>query len=173
MGEYVAYGWEGGESGYDFERDERWREGFVSLVQDIVSRKAQIPQEWLSPSGERGAAVMGGVLHNRKRFIESGIVYNQGVIPNLPDDLAVEVPILTDVVGIHPISLGPLPDPIAKLLAIQASVQQLAVEAAVHASKEIALQALLIDPVVTSATAAAKILDELWDVNRPYIRACV
>jgi alpha-galactosidase len=173
MGEYVAYGWEGGESGYDFERDERWREGFVGLVQDIVSRKAQIPQEWLSPSGERGAAVMGGVLHNRKRFIESGIVYNQGVIPNLPDDLAVEVPILTDVVGIHPISLGPLPDPIAKLLAIQASVQQLAVEAAVHASKEIALQALLIDPVITSATAAAKILDELWDVNRPFIRACV
>jgi alpha-galactosidase len=173
MGEYVAYGWEGGESGYDFERDERWRAGFVSLVQDIVSRKAPIPEEWLSPSGERGAAVIGGVLHNRKRFIESGIVYNQGVIPNLPDDLAVEVPILTDVVGVHPISLGPLPDPIAKLLAIQASVQQLAVEAAVHASKEIALQALLIDPVVDSATAAVKLLDELWEVNRPYIRACV
>jgi alpha-galactosidase len=109
----------------------------------------------------------------QKRFIESGIVYNQGVIPNLPDDLAVEVPILADAAGIHPVSLGPLPDPIAKLLAIQAGVQQLAVAAAVHASKELALQALLVDPVVNSTSAAVKLLDELWEVNRPYIRACV
>ena len=32
---------------------------------------------------------------------------------------------------------------------------------------------LLIDPVINSASAAAKILDELWEVNRPYIRACI
>ena len=61
---------------------------------------------------------------------------------------------MTDADGVHPISLGPLPDPIAKLLTMQVNVQQLAVEAAVHASKEIALQALLIDPVVNSAEAA-------------------
>lgn len=72
-----------------------------------------------------------------------------------------------------PLSLGPLPDPIAKLLATQVNVQQLAVEAAVHASKEIALQALLIDPVVNSSMAAIKLLDELWDANRAYIRKCV
>jgi alpha-galactosidase len=52
-------------------------------------------------------------------------------------------------------------------------VQQLAVEAAVHASKELALQPLLIDPVVNLTTAASKLLDELWEVNRPYIRACL
>ena len=72
---------------------------------------------------------------------------------------------MADAAGIHPISLGPLPDPIAKLLNMQVSVQQLAVEAAVHASKEIALQALLIDPVVNSASAAVKVLDELWDAE--------
>jgi alpha-galactosidase len=80
---------------------------------------------------------------------------------------------MTDADGIHPISLGPLPDPIAKLLTMQVNVQQLAVEAAVHASKEIALQALLIDPVVNSAEAAERILDELWEINRPYIRPCI
>jgi alpha-galactosidase len=66
-----------------------------------------------------------------------------------------------------------LPDPIAKLLHTQVNVQELAVEAAVRASKEIALQALLIDPVVNSASAAVKLLDELWEVNKPYIRPCV
>ena len=129
-----------------------------------------IPADWLTPSGERGAAAIGGVLHNRKRLLESGIVPNRGAIPNLAEDAAVEVPVLADAAGIHPVSLGPLPDAIAKLLAIQVNVQKLAVEAAMRASKELALQALLIDPVVNSATAAVQLLDELWEVNRPYIR---
>jgi alpha-galactosidase/6-phospho-beta-glucosidase family protein len=86
---------------------------------------------------------------------------------------------LGDVVGIVPkhdllrrqtnaarsTSLGPLPDPIAKLLSVQASVQQRTVEAAVRGSKEFAREALLIDPLVNSATAAAKVPDELWEVN--------
>jgi alpha-galactosidase len=173
MGEYVAYGWEGGEHGYDFAADDRWRAELVERLDRVRSGKAAIPPEWLTPSGERGGAIINGVLHNQKRFIESGIVYNNGVIPNLPHDLAVEVPLLADATGIHPISLGPLPDGIAKLLAVQAGVQQLAVEAAVHGSRELALQALLIDPVINSTTAAIAVLDELWEINRPYIRSCV
>ncbi len=38
---------------------------------------------------------------------------------------------------------------------------------------EVALQALLIDPVVNSSIAAAQLLDELWEINRPYIRPCI
>jgi alpha-galactosidase len=173
LGEYLAYGWEAGEEGYDFAADERWRAEFAKSVDDALSAAAPIPEYWLTPSGERGAAAIAGVLHNQKRFLESAIVFNRGTIPNLPAELAVEVPAVADAGGIHPISLGPLPDAIAKLISMQASVQQLAVDAAVHASKELALQALLIDPVVNSATAAAKLLDELWEVNRPYIRKCI
>lgn len=139
-----------------------------------IAGTTPVPDDWTQPSwGERAVQVIAGVLHNQKRFIESGIIHNQGAIPNLPPDLAVEVPLLADAAGVHPVSLGPLPDPIAKLLHVQASVQQLSVEAAVHASKELALQALLIDPVVNSTDAAVKILDELWEANRPYIRPCV
>lgn len=173
-GEHLAYGWEASEHGFDFAEDERGRGILKGLIDDVVAGRAPLPAEWLTPSwGERAVAVIGGILHNDKRFIESGIVHNRGVIPNLPDDLAVEVPVIADAAGIHPVSLGPLPDPISKLLEMPARVQQLAVEAAVHASKELALQALLIDPVVNSATAASQILDELWEINRPHIRACV
>jgi alpha-galactosidase len=173
LGEYVAFGCEAGDHGYDFAADERARAEFLTTLKQVLAGAIPIPPAWFTPAGERGAAVIAGVLHNQKRVIESGIVHNRGVIPNLPDDLAVEVPIVADATGIHPVSLGPLPDPIAKLLSMQASVQQLAVEAAVHGSRELALQALLIDPVVTSTLAAAKVLDELWEINRPYIRACV
>jgi alpha-galactosidase len=173
MGEYVAYGYEAGEDGYDYSADNRGRAAYENLLDGVLTAAVAMPKEWLEPSGERGVAVIAAVLHNKKRVLESGVVYNRGVIPNLPSDLAVEVPVLADAAGIHPISLGPLPDPIAKLVSMQASVQQLAVEAAVHASKETALQALLIDPVVNSTEAAVSLLDELWELNRPYIRKCV
>jgi len=173
LGEYVPYGWEAGEHGYDFALDQSRRAEFNQCVDGILSGTIPVPKEWLSPAGERGAATIAGVLRNQKRFIESGIIYNQGAIPNLPPDLAIEVPIVADGSGVHAVSIGPLPDPIAKLLSIPASVHQLAVEAAVHASKELALQALLIDPVVNSTIGATKLLDELWDLNRPYIRKCV
>ncbi|MBY0430519.1 MAG: alpha-glucosidase/alpha-galactosidase, partial [Rhodospirillales bacterium] len=174
MGEYLPYGWEAGEHGFNFDEDDKGRVRFMELIEGVVAGTKPLPPEWLTPSwGERAVQIMAGILHNQKRFIEAGVVYNQGVIPNLPADLAVEVPLMVDAAGVHPVSLGPLPDAIAKLLSVQASVQQLSVEAAVHASKEIALQALLIDPVINSTDAAVKLLDELWEINRPYIRPCV
>jgi alpha-galactosidase len=169
LGEYLPYGWEAGGQGYDFAADERGRAEIVAAMDEVVSG-APVPSRWLTPSGERAVEVIAAVRHNRKKFIESGIVYNQGVIPNLPADLGVEVPVLADAAGIHPISLGPLPEPIAKLLSVQAGVQQLAVEAAMRASKELALECLLVDPVIDSTAAAAKILEELWEINAPYIR---
>jgi alpha-galactosidase len=173
IGEFLAFGWEGGEAGYDFAKDEQNRANAARLEQDVLSGNAPMPQWWTTPSGERGVAVITGILHNRHRYIESAIVPNSGVIPNLASDAAVEVPIMVDASGVHAISQGPLPDNVARFLAPQVNVQQVAVEAAMRASKELAMQALLLDPVVNSADAAAKILDELWDINRQYIRTCI
>lgn len=173
LGEYLPYGWEGGEHGYDFAEDERERIDLKDTIEAIVTRGAPLPEDWHGSVGERTVDVIGGVLHNRHRYLESAVLYNNGAIPNLPADLAVEVPAMVDVAGVHAISQGPLPDPLAKLLSLQAAPQQLAVEAAVHASKELALQALLVDPVINSTDAAVRLLDELWEVNRRYIRPCV
>ena len=40
-------------------------------------------------------------------------------------------------------------------------------------SGKVPLQALLVDPVINSADAAVRLLDELWEANRPYIRNCL
>jgi alpha-galactosidase len=173
MGEYVAYGWEGGEHGYDFEGDERARRETIAMIDAINAGKQSMPDFMSTPSGERGVQIIEAILHNQKIHVEAGVVHNRGAIHNLPFDCAVEVPIALDGSGLHPASIGNLPEPLAAILSIQAGVQKLSVEAAVHASKELALQALLIDPVVNSITAAEKLLDELWEVNKPYIRKCV
>jgi alpha-galactosidase len=71
------------------------------------------------------------------------------------------------------VTTGDLPMGIARLCTVQVGVQQLAVEAAVQGSKELAMQALLVDPVINSVDAAEKLLEELWEINKPYIRKCV
>lgn len=173
LGEYLAYGWQAGEEGYDFSGDERWRADFAKIVDDVLAGAGPMPDYWFMPSGERAVDVIVAMLNDQKLFLHSGIVHNGCAIPNLPADLAVEVPVIADAAGLHPVSLGPLPDAVAKLMMMQANVQQLAVEAAAHGSRELALQALLVDPVVNSMDAAAGLLDELWQINAPYIRKCV
>lgn len=172
IGEYLAYGWQGGEEGYDFDEDERGRE----ILKEEIAKKTSGREsmgDWLTHSPERSVHVITGILHNKKQMIESGIVYNKGIITNLPEDAAVEAPVILDAGGIHPVTIGTLPQGISKLCITQIGVQQMAVEAAVHASKELALQALLVDPVVNSIDAAKKILDDLWEINKPYIRKCI
>ncbi|PIT03593.1 alpha gluctosidase galactosidase [Bradyrhizobium nitroreducens] len=173
VGEYFSFGWEGGEDGYNFDWDDRERAKLLQLIDEVLAGRVAMPPWWLQPSGERAATIICSVLHDRKQLIESGVVYNQGVIPNLPANAAVEVPLVADAAGVHPVSLGPLPDAVSKLMAIQVNVQQLAVEAAMQGSKELALQALLVDPVINSEDAARGLLEELWEINRPYIRRCI
>jgi len=172
LGEYLPYGWEGGEEGYDFEWDENFRLEIQTQI-DAVLAGDPLPEAWSLPSGERGVALITGILHNKKTVLESGVIHNRGTIQNLPYDCAVEVPIAVDGAGVHPIAIGKIPEALSGLLTSQAVVQKFSVEAAIHGSKELALQALLVDPVVNSITAAEKLLDELWEVNKPYIRACV
>lgn len=172
IGEYLQYGWQAGEEGYDFDWDESYRQELKNEIEAKVSGN-QLLGDWLSPSPERSIHVVTGILNNKKVTIESGIVYNRGAIFNLPADAAVEVPVMLDAGGIHPICVGNLPLGISKLCTTQIGVQQMAVEAAVTGSRELAMQALLIDPVVTSADAAVKILDELWEINKQYIRKCI
>jgi alpha-galactosidase len=172
IGEYLPYGWEAGEHGYNFAADEQGRVDAKKDADERLSgRKGW--EDWLNVSGERGVDVITGILHNKKRVIESGIVYNRGAISNLPYDAAVEVPVAVDAGGLKPVSVGDLPAPLARILMQQVMVQQMAVEAAVNGSKEMALQALLIDPVTNSMDAAVKLLNELWEYNKPYIRKCI
>ncbi len=143
-------------------------------IDETIAGVRPIPADWLEALvGRAGGGGRRGNPAQPERYIESGIVQNAGIIPNLASDCAVEVPIMADATGVHPDFTRPSSDGIAKILSQQVNVQQLAVEAAVRGSKELALQALLVDPVINSTDAAVKLLDELWEINRPYIRSCL
>ena len=71
--------------------------------------------------------------------------------------------------GVQPIQVPPLPEGIAALCNRQIAIQELVVEATLTGCWEIALQALVLDPVVPDIEAAHAVLDELLAVHAPYL----
>ena len=172
LGEYQAYGYEAGEHGYDFDWDEKDRVRMRKEVAEVLGGTKNAA-DWLKPSGEQAVNMLTSMHFNKRKHYPSAIVYNGGAIPQLPDDVAVEIPVSADADGIHREVIDNLPDGCIGALQMQVSAQRLSVRAAALGSRELALQALLCDPVINSSKAAEQILDELFEINRPYIRKCI
>ncbi len=95
-------------------------------------------------------------------------IRNEGLIPCLPDDAVVEVPACVDAAGIHGVPLK-MPNVFAALLQNRVGVLQLTVDAAVEGSKELALHALLAEPLINSLHNAEKLLDIMLAYQKEYL----
>ncbi|MGC8785321.1 MAG: hypothetical protein ACP5RN_13165 [Armatimonadota bacterium] len=84
----------------------------------------------------------------------------------MPDQTVVEVPAIGDAEGIHPLQMEPLPEAIAAMLRLQASIHQLLVEAFAEQSKDKLLQAVLLDPTVDSYRNAVQMVEEMLELQR-------
>lgn len=88
-------------------------------------------------------------------------ILNHGLIEMLPRDIVVEVPAEIAGGGMKGVALPNYPRPIGGLLLNQYAVHDLTAEAVLRQSKAAALQALLVDPVVTSVRAAEQTLEAM------------
>ncbi|QMW24431.1 family 4 glycosyl hydrolase [Sandaracinobacteroides saxicola] len=98
-------------------------------------------------------------------------VPNHGAIPNLADDMVVEVPGVVDRQGIRPIASGPIPPPVAGITHMLAEYQYLTAKAAWEGNRHQALQALMSNPLVMSANKAEAIYDEMAKAHRAHLPA--
>ncbi|MEI6578354.1 MAG: hypothetical protein WCN92_02690 [Eubacteriales bacterium] len=172
LGEYQAYGYEAGEEGYNFEGDAANRVHMKKEIAKVIDGSKDA-KEWLKPSGEHAVDTVVSIFYNEKLYLPAAIVYNGGAIPQLPDDIAVEIPVTVDGAGVHKTIVNNLPEGVIGMLSMQVSPQRLSVYAAVNGSKELALQALLCEPTINSTYAAEKINDELFEINKKYIKKCL
>jgi alpha-galactosidase/6-phospho-beta-glucosidase family protein len=85
---------------------------------------------------------------------------NRGLIPNLPATAVVEVPAVVGAAGVTGLGVGALPDGIAAVLTARALQQDLTVQAALTGSRALALQALVLDPLVPGLEVATAVLDD-------------
>ena len=94
---------------------------------------------------------------------------NQGYIGNLPTGAIVEVPGLVSGAGVQGVGVGALPEGIAELCRRELTVVRLCVDAAVHGDRQLALQCLLLDPVITDLDVARQILDDYLTAYREFL----
>jgi alpha-galactosidase len=120
--------------------------------------------------GERAIPIIEGIITDDNHEETSVNIPNDGIITNLPEDLVVECPAIVNKKGLKGVPLGEYPKGLAALLRTQASVQDLVVEAILTKSKKVALQALLADPVINSASQAKKILESMLKLEKKYIQ---
>jgi alpha-galactosidase len=89
-----------------------------------------------------------------------GNVANRGLISNLPEGYAVEVPCVVDALGVRPERVGALPAQCAALNRGFVNVGELTVRAAVTGDRRMVRQAAMVDP----NTAATLSLDRIWEL---------
>ena len=127
----------------------------------------------LTRSHEAASGIMEAVL-THKPYTFSGNIMNRGLISNLPEECCVEVPCTVDKNGIHGQAQGSLPIQCAALCRSNIIMQELAVEAIRQRSKDLAFQALLMDPV-TQANITIKqaraMFEELWEAEGDLLEA--
>jgi alpha-galactosidase len=169
-GEYIAWAWDKGnvQGARDFYNGYKTATLYTGdKIQKLVEKGKGY--RLIKPDPERAIPIMEGILTNSNHKEDSVNLPNEGVITNLPEDLVVEVPAIVNKDGLHALKIGEYPKGLAALLRNQASVQDLVVEAVIKESKEIAFQALLLDPTIENATKAEEIFDEMLKINKDVI----
>jgi alpha-galactosidase len=110
---------------------------------------------------ERIIPIIEGILTDSGYVEEAVNIPNTGLIADLPDWIVVEVPATVDKNGVHGIPIGKLPHGYAGLLMNQVAVHDLTAEAILNKSKALALQALLVDPIVNQVNGMEEMLDTM------------
>jgi alpha-galactosidase len=172
VGEYFAFADETSDlQGYDFKGREAESLDLDARVK-WAGHSDDVLEEFLhGESGERAVNVSAAISNNLNQYEVTVNVVNNGAIAGLPDWAVVEVPALVSGSGIRPLQVGALPRGITAVLNQQVAIQDRVVEAAVHGDRQAALQALLLDPLVTSFTVAEHLLDEFLTTHRAYLPA--
>ena len=175
IGEYVSFGsefhgvkWLYGQESRKVPRVER--EPTSPSLEDYAAGKRPLDDSIIARSGEITVQIICDIELDRKRRRAAVDVLNtEGYVENLPGDGVVEVPAVVDASGIHPEKVGPIPEPMAALMRTQMTINSLVTEGYRTRSKKLLLQALLLDPVVNSITAAEGLLDEMLELQSDYL----
>ena len=99
-------------------------------------------------------------------------VVNGGLIENLPAEAGVEVPAVFNRAGIHPEAVGRLPSQLAALNTTNLNVQQVLAHAVLEKSKDLAMQAVMLDPLAASVMKLADIrnmMGELFEAEAQWL----
>jgi alpha-galactosidase len=145
------------------ERDDKWVE-----LQKTTEEKTN-PEEYVPNYSEGALEVIENIQKDSDLVWEAVNVPNQGQIPNLPEGAIIELPGLLNAGGVTGIPVGAMPEGITELLRREITASHLTVDAVVNGDRNLALQALLLDPVIRDIDVARQILDDYLTTYREHL----
>lgn len=156
----------------------RSRGEVVQEVEKELFEKYKDPNQVVKPPE---LSLRGGALYSEaamrlmlsllldRRDIQIVVTRNNGAIPDLPEDASVEVPCVVGAHGVTPLHMGPLPETIRALCQQAKAWESWTVEAGVTGSRQAALIAMTVNPLVPSFEVARALVDEMLAANRDYL----
>ncbi len=145
------------------ERDEKW----IELEAAIESQEN--PDRFVPSYSEGALEIIENILKDSDFLWEAVNLPNQGQIPNLPVGAIIELPGLLNADGVIGIPVGPLPEGIAELIRREITISHLTVDAVVNGDRQMALQALLLDPVIRDMDVAQQIFEDYLLTYRKHL----
>ena len=167
LDKYTNTGYRGEESFYA-NNWPQWRQNNDNARSRQLSGEDPIK---LDRSFEYGAWIIEAVEKNSPVVIY-GNVANNGCIENLPQDGCIEVACLVNQNGIQPTRFGRLPKQMAAVCDSNMRMFDLAADAAIHKSKELAVYALTLDPLTSAVCSPAEIKElthKLFDAEEAFL----
>ncbi|NOK58457.1 MAG: hypothetical protein GFH27_549279n263 [Chloroflexi bacterium AL-W] len=151
--------WEGNRQ----RRAERW-----AVVDALLSDNMSL-DEVRNATTEGLPEIIEAITFNDNRYHHQLNLPNHGRIPNLPHDAIVETPGVISGIGISGLNMPALPETIAELCRRELAYSSVVVDACTVGDRDLALQALLLDPNVNDIDRARAILDEFMQVFAEYL----
>jgi len=160
-----------------------WNPGeYAYIVKEYLKRESNWKDEakkWFASdhpiSLERGheyAAHIINALKGGEPFTFNGNVPNTDLVTNLPQNACVEVPVWVSRKGFESVHVGALPPQCAVLTNVSASIEEMAVEAALTGNPRLVYQAIANDPLSAAVLSLAEIeemVNKMLEQNRPYL----
>jgi alpha-galactosidase len=122
--------------------------------------------------GEEYAAYIINALTGGEMYKFNGNVPNTGLIDNLPQGACVEVPIVVNKAGFHPIHVGNLPPQCAIVTQVNANIENLVVEGGLVGDPVMIFHAIANDPLTAAVCSLAEIkamVNEMFQKNRKFL----
>jgi alpha-galactosidase len=162
-------GWNPGEYAYilkEYQNNEAtWKEQVKArLAQPLTTEDLQRGLEY--------AAYIINALKGGDMFKFNGNVPNTDLVTNLPNGACVEVPVVVDRAGFHPIHVGALPPECALLTQLSSGIEELAIQGALTGDPVAIYRAIAHDPLTASLLSLAEIkqmVNELFDQHKEYL----
>lgn len=153
---------------YDWEAAKEARQRMWQRVEAMVAGRQPV-EELRDVASEGAVELIEAIAGNDNAYMPTVNLPNAGYIHNLPEGAIVEVPGLACGAGVYGLPVGPLPEAVAELCRREIAVASLCVDAAVTGDRQIALQALLLDPMINDIGRARRILDDYLTVHAEWL----